>query len=68
MGKDKRIHKFLSKTEGEYNKEIKHRMTVDVLEIWNGIGIPDDKYADCWKAGFNYAFERIKTIFELKEK
>ena len=33
MGKDKRIHKFLSKTEEKYNKEIKHRMTVDVLEI-----------------------------------
>ena len=29
MGKDKRIHKFLSKIEEEYNKEIKYRMTVE---------------------------------------
>lgn len=68
MGKDKKTFKLLSKSKEEYDKEIKKRMALDVLSILNEIDIPDDRYDECWFAGFNYAFERIKKIFELKEK
>ena len=66
MGKDKKTFKMLSEKKEGYDKEIKKRMALDVLTILNEIDIPDDRYDQCWLAGFYYAFERIEKIFELK--
>lgn len=52
----------------EYDKEIRLKMSEDVFAILHDVGLQNDKYDECWLAGFNYAFERIKKIFELKEK
>lgn len=68
MGKDKKIFKLLSKSKEEYDKEIRLKMSEDVFAILHDVGLQNDKYDECWLAGFNYAFERIKKIFELKEK
>ena len=68
MGKDKRTFKLLSKSKEEYDKEIRLKMSEDVFAILHDTELQNDKYDECWLAGFNYAFERIKKIFELKEK
>ena len=68
MGKDKKTFKMLSEQKEGYDKEIKKRMALDVLTILNEIDILDDRYDQCWLAGFYYAFERIEKIFKLKEK
>lgn len=68
MGKDKKTFKLLSKSKEEYDKEIKLKMSEDVFVILHDVGLQNDIYDECWLAGFNYAFERIKKIFELKEK
>ena len=68
MGKDKKTFKMLSEQKEGYDKEIKKRMALDVFVILHDVGLQNDKYDECWLAGFNYAFERIKKIFELKEK
>lgn len=68
MPKDKKTYKFLSKTKEEYDQEIKQRMSQDVFAILHDVGLQNDKYNQCWKAGFYYAFERIKTIFDLKKE
>lgn len=66
MGKDKKTYKFLLETKEEYDKEIKQRRSQDVFAILHDVGLQNDKYDQCWMAGFFYAFERIKAIFELK--
>lgn len=66
MGKDKKTYKFLSKVKENYNKEIRQRMSEDIFAILHDEGLQNDKYNQCWMSGFQYAFERIKTIFELK--
>ena len=66
MGKDKKTFKMLSEQKENYDKEIKKRMALDILTILNEIDIPDDRYDQCWLAGFYYAFERIEKIFKLK--
>ena len=66
MGKDKKTYKFLSKVKEDYDKEIRQRMSEDVFAILHDVGLQNDKYNQCWMSGFQYAFERIKTIFELK--
>lgn len=68
MGKDKKTFKMLSEQKEGYDKEIKKRMALDVLTILNELDIQDNRYDQCWLAGFYYAFERIEKIFELKEK
>ena len=64
MGKDKKTYKFLLKKKEECDKEISQRMIKDVFAILHDVGLQDDKYNQCWIAGFSYAFERIKAIFE----
>ena len=66
MGKDKKTYKFLSKVKEDYDKEIRQRMSEDVFAILHDVGLQNDKYNQRWMSGFQYAFERIKTIFELK--
>ena len=66
MGKDKKTYKFLSKVKENYDKEIRQRMSEDVFAILHNEDTQNDKYNQCWMSGFQYAFERIKTIFELK--
>lgn len=66
MGKDKKTYKFLSKVKENYGKEIRQRMSEDVFAILHNESTQNDKYNQCWMSGFQYAFERIKTIFELK--
>ena len=57
-----------SKVKENYDKEIRQRMSEDVFAILHNEDTQNDKYNQCWMSGFQYAFERIKTIFELKEK
>lgn len=66
MGKDKKTFKFLPKAKEEYDREIRLKMSEDVFAILHDVGLQNDKYDECWMAGFNYAFERIKAIFEIK--
>ena len=66
MGKDKKTYKFLSKAKENYDKEIRQRMSEDIFAILHDEDIQNDKYNQCWLSGFQYAFERIKIIFELK--
>lgn len=66
MGKDKKTYKFLSKAKKNYDKEIRQRMSEDIFAILHDEGLQNDKYNQCWMSGFQYAFERIKAIFELK--
>lgn len=66
MGKDKKTYKFLSKVKENYDKEIRQRMSEDVFAILHDESQQNDKYNQCWMSGFQYAFERIKAIFELK--
>lgn len=83
MGKDKhtftklkeklKVSKKIStlvdlKVKENYDKEIRQRMSEDVFAILHDESLQNDKYNQCWMSGFQYAFERIKTIFELKEK
>ena len=68
MGKDKKTYKFLSKVKENYDKEIRQRMSEDVFAILHDESTQNDKYNQCWMSGFQYAFERIKTIFELKRR
>lgn len=66
MGKDKRFKDIFSIKKEEVVKEIEQKMLDDVSNILHNVGLQNDKYNECWLAGFNYAFERIKKIFELK--
>lgn len=66
MGKDKKTYKFLSKVKENYDKEIRQRMSEDIFAILHDEDTQNNKYNQCWMSGFQYAFERIKTIFELK--
>ena len=66
MGKDKKTYKFLSKAKENYDKEIRQRMSEDIFAILHDEDTQNGKYNQCWMSGFQYAFERIKTIFELK--
>jgi hypothetical protein len=49
-------------------KELANRCEEDIVNILQIGGLESDLCRECWLAGFNYAFERIKKIFELKEK
>lgn len=66
MGKDKYTFTRLSENEQTFYKELADRCEEDIVNILQIGGLPNDLYRECWLAGFNYAFERIKKIFELK--
>ncbi len=68
MGKDKKTYKLLPKSKEEFEKEIEQKMSEDVFIILHDVGLQNDKYNQCWMAGYTYAFERIKAIFELKKE
>lgn len=68
MGKDKRTFTHLSSNKQTFYKELEERYKKDLDDILQIGGLTSDLSRECWLAGFNYAFERIKKIFELKEK
>ena len=68
MGKDKKTFKQLSIEKETFYKELEKRCESDCFNVLQIGGLQTDLSRECWLAGFNYAFERIKKIFELKEK
>lgn len=68
MGKDKKTFKMLSEQKETFYKELEERCKNDCFNVLQTGGLQTDLSRECWLAGFNYAFERIKKIFELKEK
>lgn len=66
MGKDKYTFTRLSENEQTFYKELEDRCKEDIVNILQIGGLQSDLSRECWLAGFNYAFERIKKIFELK--
>lgn len=68
MGKDKHTFTRLSENKQTLYKELADRCKEDIVNILQIGGLESDLYRECWLAGFNYAFERIEKIFELKEK
>lgn len=66
MGKDKRTFTQLSENIQNFYKELVNRCDKDIVSVSQIGGLPNDLYRECWLKGYQYAFERIKTIFELK--
>ena len=64
MGKDKRLKGLSSIKKEEIAKKKKKKMLEDVSSILHNVGLQNDKYNECWLAGFNYAFERITSILK----
>ena len=68
MGKDKHTFTQLSENKQHFYKELVDRCEEDIANILQIGGLPNDLYRECWLKGFQYAYKRIKTIFELKEE
>lgn len=66
MGKDKHTFTRLSGKKQTLYKELASRCEKDIVNILQIGGLQSDLCRECWLAGFNYAFERIEKIFELK--
>ena len=66
MGKDKHTFTKLSENKQHFYKELVDRCEEDITNVLQIGGLPNDLYRECWLKGFQYAYERIKTIFELK--
>lgn len=66
MGKDKRTFEKLSENIQSIYKELINRCDKDIVSVLQIGGLPNDLYRECWLKGFEYAYERIKTIIELK--
>lgn len=66
MGKDKHTFTRLSESKQAFYKELEDRCQKDIDSVLQISGLPSDIYRELWLKGFQYAGERIKTIFELK--
>lgn len=66
MGKDKHTFTRLSENKQAFYKELEDRCEEDIDSVLQIGGLMSDLYRELWLKGFQYAYERIKTIFELK--
>ena len=66
MGKDKYTFTKLSENKQAFYKELEDRCEEDIDNVLQIGGLMSDLYRELWLKGFQYAYERIKTIFELK--
>lgn len=66
MGKDKHTFTKLSENKQAFYKELEDRCEEDIDNVLQIGGLMSDLYRELWLKGFQYAYERIKTIFELK--
>lgn len=66
MGKDKYTFTKLSENKQAFYKELEDRCEEDIDSVLQIGGLMSDLYRELWLKGFQYAYERIKTIFELK--
>lgn len=67
MGKDKHTFKQLQINKQTFYKELKERCEKDCFDVLQAGGLETDLSRECWLKGYNYAFECINAIFELKE-